>query len=49
LRDDYQAGKILALGIPMWLSQAIMPAMLLVLGVRFLLQGFRNISSVSPG
>ena len=49
LQNDYQAGKTLALGIPMWLSQAIMPAMMLVLGVRCFLQGFRNISSVSQG
>ena len=49
LQNDYQAGKILALGIPMWLSQSIMPIIMLVLGVRFLLQGFRNIFSVSRG
>ena len=49
LQNDYQAGKILALGIPMWLSQSIMPIIMLVLGVRFLLQGFRNIFSVSQG
>ena len=49
LQNDYQAGKILALGIPMWLSQVIMPVMMPVLGLRFLLQGFRNIFSVSRG
>ena len=49
LENDYQAGKTLALGIPMWVSQAIMPVMMLVLGVRFLLQGFRNIFSAGRG
>jgi C4-dicarboxylate transporter, DctQ subunit len=49
LENDYQAGKTLALGIPMWVSQAIMPVMMFVLGVRFLLQGFRKLFSVSPG
>ncbi len=49
LENDYQAGRILALGVPMWLSQAIMPVMMLVLGVRFLLQGMRNISSTGKG
>ena len=49
LENDYQAGKILALGVPMWLSQAIMPVMMLVLGVRFLLQGMKNISSAGEG
>lgn len=33
---EYQAGKILALGIPIWASQCIMPVMLTVLGLRFL-------------
>jgi TRAP-type C4-dicarboxylate transport system permease small subunit len=49
LENDYQAGKTLALGIPMWVSQAIMPVMMLVLGVRFLLQGFRNIFFAGRG
>jgi len=49
LENDYQAGKILALGVPMWLSQAIMPVMMLVLGVRFLLQGMRSIFSTGKG
>lgn len=45
LQNDYEAGKILALGIPMWVSQLIMPAGLLVLGVRFLIRGCRGIFS----
>ena len=49
LQDDYQAGKMLAFGIPLWVSQAVMPVMMLVLGVRFLLQGFRNLFSGKRG
>ena len=49
LQDDYQPGKFLALGIPLWLSQTIMPVIMAVLGVRFLVQGIRNIFSLSQG
>ena len=49
LQDDYQPGKFLALGIPLWLSQTIMPVIMAVLGVRFLVQGIRNIFSRSQG
>ncbi len=49
LQDDYQPGKFLALGIPLWLSQAIMPVIMAVLGVRFLVQGIKNIFSLSQG
>ena len=49
LQDDYQVGKTLAFGIPLWVSQAVMPVMMLVLGVRFLLQGFRNLFSGKRG
>jgi TRAP-type C4-dicarboxylate transport system permease small subunit len=49
LQNDYQPGKTLALGIPMWLSQAIMPVMMLVLGIRFLRQGTRNLASGKRG
>lgn len=45
LQDEYQPGKVLALGIPMWVSQVVMPVILLVLGLRFLLQGAGNIFS----
>lgn len=45
LQDDYQVGKTLAFGIPLWVSQAIMPVMMLVLGMRFLLQGYGNLFS----
>ncbi|HME43083.1 MAG TPA: TRAP transporter small permease [Syntrophorhabdales bacterium] len=40
--NDYRPGKYLALGIPLWASQTVMPVMWLVLGIRFLLQGFKN-------
>lgn len=43
VQNDYVAGKTLAFGIPLWLSQAIMPAMMLVMGVRFLLQGLKKL------
>jgi TRAP-type C4-dicarboxylate transport system permease small subunit len=43
VQNDYVAGKTLAFGIPLWLSQAIMPAMMLVMGVRFLLQGIKKL------
>ncbi len=42
VQNDYVAGKTLAFGIPLWLAQAIMPATMLVMGVRFLLQGSRK-------
>jgi len=42
VQNDYVAGKTLAFGIPLWLAQAVMPAMMLVMGVRFLLQGSRK-------
>ncbi len=45
LQDDYQTGKTLALGIPLWTSQAIMPVMMLILGVRFILKGYTNLFS----
>jgi len=43
LQNDYEAGKTLAFGIPLWVSQAVMPVMMTVIGVRFLLQGLRNL------
>ncbi len=49
VQNDYVAGKTLAFGIPLWLSQAIMPAMMLVMGVRFLLQGIKNLFSGNRG
>jgi TRAP-type C4-dicarboxylate transport system permease small subunit len=36
VREEYAVGKILALGIPNWASQMIMPVMLFVLAIRFL-------------
>lgn len=36
VQEEYPMGKILALGIPTWASQSIMPVMMAVLGLRFL-------------
>jgi TRAP-type C4-dicarboxylate transport system permease small subunit len=36
VQEEYPMGKILALGIPIWTSEAIMPVMMIVLGLRFL-------------
>jgi TRAP-type C4-dicarboxylate transport system permease small subunit len=36
VQEEYPAWKILALGIPIWVSEAVMPVMLTVLGLRFL-------------
>jgi len=49
VQNDYVAGKTLAFGIPLWLSQAVMPAMMLVMGARFLLQGLKKIFSGNRG
>jgi C4-dicarboxylate transporter, DctQ subunit len=46
LQSDYESGATLALGIPLWISQAVMPAMMLALAVRFLLQGGHLLISV---
>jgi len=45
--DDYRPGKYLAVGIPLWCSQAIMPFMWLVLGIRFAFQGIKDL--IWPG
>ena len=42
VQNDYVAGTTLAFGIPLWFSQMIMPAMMLVMGVRFLRQGLKK-------
>jgi TRAP-type C4-dicarboxylate transport system permease small subunit len=36
IQEEYPMGKILALGIPTWVSESVIPVMLLVLGLRFL-------------
>ena len=36
VQEEYPMGKTLALGIPNWTSEAIMPIMMIVLGLRFL-------------
>jgi TRAP-type C4-dicarboxylate transport system permease small subunit len=45
IQDEYLTGKPLALGIPIWVAQSIIPVMLTVLGCRFLSKtwaGFKN-------
>jgi TRAP-type C4-dicarboxylate transport system permease small subunit len=49
VQNDYVAGKTLAFGIPLWLAQAVMPAMMLAMGVRFLLQGLKKLFSENQG
>jgi TRAP-type C4-dicarboxylate transport system permease small subunit len=36
VESEYEIGKTLALGIPTWISQSIIPVMLTVMGLRFL-------------
>ncbi len=45
LQNDYQTGQILALGIPLWVSQTIIPFIMLVLAIRFFLRGWRAMFS----
>jgi TRAP-type C4-dicarboxylate transport system permease small subunit len=40
IQEEYQVGKTLALGIPIWVSQSILPVMLTVIGLRFLARGW---------
>jgi len=49
VQNDYVAGKTLAFGIPLWFSQAVMPAAMLVMGVRFFLQGFKKVFAIHRG
>ena len=49
VQNDYVAGKTLAFGIPLWFAQSIMPAMMLVMGARFLLQGIRKLYTGNRG
>jgi len=49
VQNDYVAGKTLAFGIPLWLAQSIMPAMMLVMGARFLLKGLKKLFSGNRG
>ena len=43
VQNDYVPGKTLAFGIPLWLAQAVMPVMMLVMGGRFFLQGSKKL------
>ena len=49
VQNDYVAGKTLAFGIPLWFAQSIMPAMMLIMGARFLLQGIKKLFSGNRG
>jgi TRAP-type C4-dicarboxylate transport system permease small subunit len=49
VQNDYVAGKTLAFGIPLWFSQAVMPVAMLVMGVRFFLQGAKRLFSNHRG
>jgi len=49
VQNDYVAGKTLAFGIPLWLAQSIMPAMMMVMGGRFFLQGIKKLFSGNRG
>jgi C4-dicarboxylate transporter DctQ subunit len=49
VQSEHEVEKILALGIPVWVSQSILPVMLAVLGFRFLVKAgalFKKDSSV---
>jgi TRAP-type C4-dicarboxylate transport system permease small subunit len=47
VQEEYPAGKILALGIPIWVSEAVMPVMLAVLGLRFLGKSWNDLTRPS--
>ena len=49
VQEEYQVGKTLALGIPIWVSQSILPVMLTVLGLRFLARGWTLLTSRTRG
>ena len=42
VRDEFQAGKFLIGGLPLWVSQSIIPVMLGVIGARFLFAAWRS-------
>jgi TRAP-type C4-dicarboxylate transport system permease small subunit len=45
VQDEYEVGKYLIGSIPLWVSQAIIPLMMAVLGLRFLSAAGRNLRS----
>jgi TRAP-type C4-dicarboxylate transport system permease small subunit len=47
--DDYRVEKYLVFQIPRWVAQTVMPVMLLVLGIRFMLQGVKSLVSGRRG
>jgi TRAP-type C4-dicarboxylate transport system permease small subunit len=49
IQEEFQVGKILALSIPVWASQTVMPVMLAVLGLRFLLKALQALMSLRSG
>lgn len=42
VQEESLVGKTLALEIPLWVSQSVMPVMLLVLGLRFLVKAWNT-------
>ncbi len=44
VQEEYPMGRILALGIPIWTSEAVMPVMMIVLGLRFLGKAWRALN-----
>jgi TRAP-type C4-dicarboxylate transport system permease small subunit len=49
VQDEYSVGKTLALGIPVWVSQSIIPVMLAALGLRFLSKFWAILKSAFSG
>jgi TRAP-type C4-dicarboxylate transport system permease small subunit len=49
VQEEYPAGKILALGIPNWVSESIIPLMLAVLGIRFLAKFWNDLTQPNRG
>jgi TRAP-type C4-dicarboxylate transport system permease small subunit len=42
--SEYEVGKPLAFGIPIWISQSIIPVMLTIIGLRFLSKGWNSLN-----
>ncbi len=49
VRDEYPMGRILALGIPIWVSEVVMPVMMAVLGLRFLGKAWAALKNFTDG
>ena len=46
IQEEYPMGKTLALGIPTWASEIIMPVMMVVLGLRFLGKAWASLKKI---